>query len=86
MAIEQATPCTDWGMRALLLHVSDSLGVLTNALQAGRIGTGPLPGHEPTTEAGPVTCLRHQARDLLGACAAGAEKRLGRRPRPDGSA
>jgi uncharacterized protein (TIGR03086 family) len=72
-----ATPCEGWDLRTLLLHVSDSLGVLAEALRAGRVGPGPLPAHEPTIEADPVACLRRQARDLLGACAAaGAEERL----------
>jgi uncharacterized protein (TIGR03086 family) len=72
-----ATPCERWDLRTLLLHVSDSLGVLTEVLRAGHVGVGPLPGHAPTTEADPVACLRHQARDLLGACAtASPEERL----------
>jgi uncharacterized protein (TIGR03086 family) len=72
-----ATPCEGWDLQTLLLHVSDSLGVLAGALRAGQVGPGPLPGHEPTTEADPVACLRRQARDLLGACAAAsAEERL----------
>lgn len=74
--LPQATPCAGWDLRALVLHVSDSLGVLTDALQAGRIGAGPPPGHKPTTEADPVACLRRRARDLLGACAASADERL----------
>jgi uncharacterized protein (TIGR03086 family) len=74
--LPQATPCAGWDLRALVLHVGDSLGVLTDAVQAGQISAGPLPGHEPTTEADPVACLRRQARDLLGACAASAEERL----------
>ena len=68
--------CAGWDLRALVLHVGDSLGVLTDALQAGQVGDGPLPGHEPTTEADPLACLRRRARDLLGACAASAEERL----------
>jgi uncharacterized protein (TIGR03086 family) len=71
-----ATPCTGWDLRTLVLHVGDSLGVLTDALQAGQISARPLPGHEPTTQADPVACLRRQARDLLAACAASAEERL----------
>ena len=70
-----ATPCEGWDLRTLLLHVSDSLGVLAGALRAGHVGLGPPPGHEPTADANPVACLRHQARDLLGACAASAEER-----------
>jgi uncharacterized protein (TIGR03086 family) len=75
--LPQATPCEGWDLRTLLLHVSDSLGVLAEVLRAGHVGVSPLPGHELTTEADPVACLRHQARDLLGACAAASpEERL----------
>jgi uncharacterized protein (TIGR03086 family) len=74
--LPQATPCEGWDLRTLLLHVSDSLGVLAEALRAGHVGPGPLPGHEPTTETDPVASLRRQARDLLGTCAASAEERL----------
>jgi uncharacterized protein (TIGR03086 family) len=63
--LPQATPCAGWDLRALVLHVSDSLGVLTEALQAGQVGAGPAPGDEPD----PVACLHRRARALLGACA-----------------
>jgi uncharacterized protein (TIGR03086 family) len=70
-----ATPCEGWDLRTLLLHVSDSLDVLTEAMRAGHVGVGPSPGHEPTAHAEPVAYLRRRARDLLGACAAaGAEE------------
>jgi uncharacterized protein (TIGR03086 family) len=72
-----ATPCAGWDLRTLLAHVSDSLGVLAEAIRAGHVGPGPPPGHEPTAEADPVAGLRRRARALLGACAAaGAEERL----------
>jgi uncharacterized protein (TIGR03086 family) len=74
--LPQATPCAGWDLRTLLLHVSDSLGVLTGALRAGQIFPAPPPAHEPTIEVDPVASLRRQARDLLGACAASAEERL----------
>jgi len=71
------TPCEGWDLRTLLLHVSDSLGVLTEAIRAGQIDSRPPPPHEPTTEADPVADLRRRARDLLGACAAAStEDRL----------
>jgi uncharacterized protein (TIGR03086 family) len=71
-----ATPCEGWDLRTLLLHLSDSLGVLAGALRAGHVRFGPPPGSEPTAEADPVACLRRQARVLLGACAAaGTEQR-----------
>jgi len=70
------TPCERWDLRTLLLHVSDSLGVLAEAMRAGHIALR-TPLHEPTADADPVACLRRQARDLLGACAAAsAEQRL----------
>ena len=72
-----ATPCEEWDLRTLLLHVSDSLGVLTEALRAGQIGPGSPPAPEPTADADPVACLRRRARGLLGACAAAsAEEHL----------
>jgi len=75
--LPQPTPCAGWDLRALLLHVSDSLGALAEAMRTGQVGPGPPPGDEPTTEVDPVACLRRQARDLLGACdAASAEERL----------
>jgi uncharacterized protein (TIGR03086 family) len=74
--LPRPTPCAGWDLRTLLLHVSDSLGVLAEALRAGQVGPGPVAGHEPTIEVDPVACLRRQARDLLGACAANAEERL----------
>jgi uncharacterized protein (TIGR03086 family) len=74
--LSRPTPCAGWDLRTLLLHVSDSLSVLAGALRAGQIGPGPPPLHEPTANADPVACLRRQARDLLGVCAASAEERL----------
>ncbi len=74
--LPQDTPCTGWDLRTLVLHVGDSLGVLTEAMHAGQVSPGPAPDGEPTTEADPVSCLRRQARDLLRACAASAEERL----------
>ena len=71
-----ATPCERWDLRTLLLHVSDSLGVLAGALRAGHVGLGPPPADEPTAYADPVACLRRRARHLLGACATSTDERL----------
>jgi hypothetical protein len=72
-----ATPCEEWDLRALLLHVSDSLGVLAEAMRAGHVGLGPPPAPEPTADADPLACLRRRARALLRAlAAAGAEGHL----------
>ncbi len=72
--LPEATPCAGWDLRTLVLHVSDSLGVLTGAIQDAYVGAGPAPGEEPTAgaEPDPVACLRRRARALLGACAAAA--------------
>ena len=70
------TPCEGWDLRTLLLHVSDSLGVLAQAMRAGHIALDPPPCDEPIADADPVACLRRQARHLLGACAASTEERL----------
>jgi uncharacterized protein (TIGR03086 family) len=72
-----ATPCERWDLRALLLHVTDSLAVLAGAIRADHIPLAPPPPPDATAEANPLACLRRQARDLLGArAAASAEERL----------
>jgi uncharacterized protein (TIGR03086 family) len=71
-----ATPCAGWDLRTLLLHVSDSLAVLADAMRANHIALVPPPAPEPTAGADPVACLRRRARALLEACAAGADERL----------
>ena len=71
------TPCEKWDLRTLLLHVTDSLGVLAEAMHASQIGLSPPPSDDPPAEADPLAALRRQARDLLGACAAAStEERL----------
>ena len=72
--LPQATPCAGWDLRTLVLHVSDSLGALAEAMRAGQVGAGPAPGGEPD----PVACLRRRARALSAACAtaAGCTERL----------
>ena len=72
-----ATPCEGWDLRTLLLHLTDSLAVLADAMRADHIALAPPPPPDPTTATDPLPCLRRQARDLLGACAAaGAQQRL----------
>jgi uncharacterized protein (TIGR03086 family) len=60
------TPCRDWDLEALLDHLSDSVGVLHQALS----GTGAAPPGYPGAVPDPVVRLRGQAAGLLGACAA----------------
>lgn len=69
------TPCADWDLETLLAHVSDSIGVLHEAITARGVsaGSGDL-GEWPD----PVGRLRGQTVRLLGACAAAgpAERRV----------
>jgi uncharacterized protein (TIGR03086 family) len=62
------TPCAGWDLELLLHHVSDSVGVVHEAITAGRIGAGPAPDDDrPGPD--PVTGLCRRAGRLLAACA-----------------
>ncbi len=62
------TPCAGWDLALLLHHVSDSVGVLHEAITAGYVGTGPAPGDDgPGPD--PVGDLHLRAARLLAACA-----------------
>lgn len=61
------TPCADWDLGALLRHVSDSVGVLHEAITTGCIGSGPAAdadGPDPDVVSG----LYRRAGQLLAAC------------------
>lgn len=65
------TPCADWDLGALLRHVSDSVGVLHEAITTGCIGSGPVAdddGPDPDVVSG----LYRRAGRLLAACAPAA--------------
>ncbi len=62
------TPCAGWDLGWLLHHVSDSVGVLHEALTAGHVGPAPGDGAPGTDPAGD---LRRRAAGLLAACAPG---------------
>lgn len=72
-----ATPCPGWDLEMLLDHVSDSLGVVHEALVTGGVSASPAPPVHPGPEPGPAGRLRGQAGRLLDICAAG---RTGGRP------
>ena len=75
--LRRPTPCPGWDLETLLDHVSDSIWVLHEAINAGdRAGAVP-PGY-PAPGSDPVTRLRDQAAGLLGACAVAgpAERRV----------
>jgi uncharacterized protein (TIGR03086 family) len=62
------TPCAGWDLGWLLHHVSDSLGVLHEALTAGYVGPARGDGGSGTDPAGD---LRRRAHALLAACPPG---------------
>jgi uncharacterized protein (TIGR03086 family) len=74
--LRRPTPCLGWDLATLLDHVSDSIGVLHQAITAGGASAAP-PGY-PRPEPDPVARLRGQAARLLDACAAAgpAERRV----------
>ncbi len=61
------TPCAGWDVESLLRHVSDSLGVLHEALTAGYVSPGPPPG-DGGPGPDPVGGLQLRAAELLAAC------------------
>jgi uncharacterized protein (TIGR03086 family) len=66
------TPCAGWDLEMLLDHLSDSIGVLAEAIALGGAGVAsacPGPGADP------VARLRGQAVGLLDACAAAGPPR-----------
>jgi uncharacterized protein (TIGR03086 family) len=67
--LSRSTPCAGWNLGTLLDHLSDSIGVLGEALAAGSVAASAPPG-PPRPEPGTVTRLRGQAAALLAACAA----------------
>ena len=74
--LRRPTPCPGWDLATLLDHVSDSIGVLHQAITVGGASAAP-PGY-PGPGPDPVARLRGQAARLLDACAAAgpAERRV----------
>ena len=67
--LPRPTPCASWDLETTLDHLSDSIGVLGEAIATAGISPGPGqdydgPGRDP------VARLRGQAARLLGTCAA----------------
>jgi uncharacterized protein (TIGR03086 family) len=63
--LSRPTPCPGWDLEMLLDHVSDSIGVLREAMATAGVGAGPAIGH-PGEGPDPVARLRGQAARLLG--------------------
>src|SRR6266568_9525872 len=76
--LQRPTPCLGWDLETLLDHVSDSIGVLHEAITAGGAGASAASPGYPGPGPDPVARLRGQAARLLGACAAAgpAERRV----------
>jgi uncharacterized protein (TIGR03086 family) len=61
------TPCSDWDLRTLLIHLSDSMADLETALRTGRLDLAQLDLERALDRTGgdPVELLRDQAAALL---------------------
>jgi uncharacterized protein (TIGR03086 family) len=68
--LSRPTPCADWDLRTLLLHVSDSLDVLHQAISAGYVDSDPQVCDCTQFEPDPVSGLRRGAANMLAICAA----------------
>jgi uncharacterized protein (TIGR03086 family) len=68
--LRRPTPCRGWDLETLLDHLSDSIGVLHEAISAAQVSVSAGPPGRPRPGPGPVERLRGQAARLLGACAA----------------
>lgn len=74
-AMSNPTPCSDWDLRALLLHMNESLLTLHEAIAVGHLDlAGPIePGHphadygDPAVD--PVATLRNRGCQMIGAWA-----------------
>ena len=64
------TPCPGWDLEMLLDHLSDSIGVLHEAVATAGVSLGPAQGYDRPPGWDPVARLRGQAARLLGAGAA----------------
>jgi len=68
--LSRPTPCTGWDLELLLGHVSDSIGVLHQAIATGTADAPVAPAGHLGAGPDPVARLRGRACGLLGACAA----------------
>jgi len=67
-AMSNPTPCREWDLRALLLHMNDSLLALHEAIEVGHVGLDPA-GDYGHPAADPVGTLRNRACQMIGAWA-----------------
>jgi uncharacterized protein (TIGR03086 family) len=67
--LQRPTPCPGWDLETLLDHVSDSIEVLHEAINAGDVSASAASFGYPRPAPDPVARLRGQAARLLAACA-----------------
>jgi uncharacterized protein (TIGR03086 family) len=65
--LRRPTPCQGWDLETLLDHVSDSIGVLHEAINVGGVSASAASPGYPGPD--PITRLRGQAARLVDACA-----------------
>lgn len=74
-AMSNPTPCRDWDLRALLLHMNDSLLTMHEAVAVGHVDLDPAGDPvgfaDPTVD--PVASLRDRACRMIGAWAGARE-------------
>jgi uncharacterized protein (TIGR03086 family) len=69
-AMANPTPCREWDLGALLLHMNDSLVALHEAIAVGHVGLDPATGVDDSDPAvDPVRALRNRACHMIGAWA-----------------
>jgi uncharacterized protein (TIGR03086 family) len=74
-AMSNPTPCSAWDLRALLLHMNESLLTLHEAITMGRldlVATASPNADYGDPERDPVASLRNRACQMIGSWAAGA--------------
>jgi uncharacterized protein (TIGR03086 family) len=76
--LRRPTPCQGWDLEKLLDHVSDSIGVLHEAINVGGVSASAAAPGYPRPGPDPIARLRGQAARLLDACAVAgpAERRV----------
>jgi uncharacterized protein (TIGR03086 family) len=74
-ALANPTPCRNWDLRALLLHLDDSLIALHEAVAEGSVGLDPADPEDPATDSSvdPVGTVRERAYRTMGAWAHAGE-------------
>ena len=73
-AISNPTPCSEWDLHALLLHMNDSVLALHEAIAVGHVGIDPAgddgyPIGDDDPVANPIATLRSLACQMIGAWA-----------------